>query len=160
LEVLAHLRHRDPCPIVLPTPHEKVAKGDLYGWSRTGNVPVLPPALLAALHSSTDERSQDQPVPCRTGCCGRPRRPSSRVNLETLVARILAAPQRNIAVFEAACRAGELVRAGLLRQDVAVGALHAAGKAVGLDDDELLGVDRVLGTINSGLKTGMKASAT
>ncbi len=116
MEVLAHLRHRDPCPIVLPTPHENVAKGGLYGWSRTGNVPVLPPSLLAALHSSTDERSQDKPVPCRTGRCGRPRRPSSRVNLETLVARILAAPQRNIAVFETACRAGELVRAGLLRQ--------------------------------------------
>ena len=126
--------------IVQPTPHEKVANGGLYRWGRTGNVPVLPSALLAALHSSTDERSQDKPVPGRTGCCGRPRRPSSRVNLETLVARILAAPQRNIAVFEAACRAGELVQAGLLRQDVAVGALHAAGKAVGLDDDELLGV--------------------
>jgi len=31
---------------------------------------------------------------------------------------------------------------------------------VGLNDDELLGVDRVSGTINFGLKTGMKASAT
>lgn len=146
--------------IVQPTPHQNVANGGLYGWSRTGNVPVLPPALPAALRSSTDVRSQDQPVPGRTGRCGRPRRPSSRVNLETLVARILAATQRNIAVFEAACRAGELVRAGLLRQDVAIGALHAAGKAVGLDDDELLGVDRLSGTIHSGLETGMKASAT
>jgi hypothetical protein len=58
---------------------------------RAIQLPVLPPALLAALlaalHSSTDERSQDKPVPCRTGRCGRPRRPSSRVNLETLVGK-------------------------------------------------------------------------
>ncbi len=146
--------------IVQPTPHEKVANGGLYRWGRTGNVPVLPPALLVALRSSTDEPSQHQPIVSQAGRGGRPRRPSSRVNLETLVVRILAATQRNIAVFEAACRAGEPVRAGLLRQDVAVGALHAAGKAVGLDDDELLGVDRLSGTIHSGLKTGMKASAT
>jgi len=145
--------------IVQPTPHQNVANGGLYTWSRTGSVRVLPPALLAALRFSTDVRSQGQPAVGRTGWSGRPRRPLTQVNLETLVDAILAATQRNNAVFEAACRAGELVRAGLLRQDVAVGALHAAGKAVGLDDDELLGVDRLSGTINSGLETGMKASA-
>jgi len=91
--------------IVHPTPHQNVANGGLYTWSRTGNVPVLPPALLAALRSSTDVRSQHQPVVVRTGRGGRLRRPSTRVNLETLVETILAATQRN----NAACKRCGLV---------------------------------------------------
>jgi len=146
--------------IVEPTPHEKVAEGGVYKWSRIGNVPDLPPTLLAALQPSTFERSPNNHLRGGHGRYGRPRRTPDGLTLVTLVDRILRAEQRNNAVFEASCRAGELVRAGLLRQDVAVRALHAAGRATGLDDVELIGADGVSGTIGSGIKTGLRTPAT
>ena len=66
-----------------------------------------------------------------------------------------AKTERNVTLFEAACRAGELIAVGRLDRTVAVEALAAAGRATGLEDDELLGRDGRSGTVNSGLDTGM-----
>jgi len=147
--------------VVEPTPHQKQGSGGRYHWIRVGICPPLPGALHAALVPG--------PQPPRTGVAGamtrvpldgqggRPR----RLSLIDLVKTILESVEgeRNSAVFWAACRAGELIAAGLLDRGVAVRALFAAGLEVGLSSEELIGHSGAGGTIASGLSTGKRGAS-
>lgn len=149
------VRGRNGILIVQPTQHSNPE--GRYVWIRTGPVPALPSEIEAALSAAPGPRRSTTPP----GSALRPsttadRGPSPRT-LATSVRSIRLAEQRNNAVFESACRMGELVARGLLSRPRAIRTLLEAGRAVGLSDVELVGYDGDSGTIGSGLRTGAAA---
>ena len=141
-----------------PTRHEKHEEGGRYHWKRTGRLPMLPSPLVEALQPGPRHRVRTLAAPRPTPGPGRRagHHRAGHGSFIQLVQRVLdAKTERNVTLFEAACRAGELIAVGRLDRTVAVEALAAAGRATGLEDDELLGRDGRSGTVNSGLDTGM-----
>jgi len=151
------VRGRNGVIVVEPSMHTNHELGGQYLWTRHGRLPLLPPELLYALQAGRG------PTASRRGSMYRARPPGRRrsrrpTSLEEIVQRILDADERNNAVFEGACRIGELVASGRLSVELGTEILVRAGRAVGLHDIELLGLDGRSGTIQSGLATGAAAA--
>jgi Bifunctional DNA primase/polymerase, N-terminal len=154
------VRGRNGIILVEPTPHQKGKSGGRYVWQRRGALPILPAILLKALQvprrAPASRPGDSRTALVRNGSASS-RRHLRTLSLEQIVQRILDAGQRNNAVFEGACRVGELIARGRMSREVGTQVLLRAGRAVGLDDIELLGVDGRSGTINSGMATGEAA---
>lgn len=151
------VRGRNGILMAQPSPHSK--PGGNYFWLRTGIVPRLPDALDAALLGRSRARasrgsSRPRSVSARPAPGGQRRTPRTPAEC---VSSVLVSEQRNNAVFESACRLGELVARGLVTRSRATNTLLKAGRAVGLSDLELVGHDGQSGTIGSGLRTGAEA---
>jgi Bifunctional DNA primase/polymerase, N-terminal len=151
------VRGRNGIIVVEPTEHEKRSAGGRYHWERVGPVPVLAAGLHEALtRGPVDARSQPITV-LGNGMAGtewRLGRPSSVLKrLAGILQCVLDSEpgSRNETLFWAACRMGELVEAGAVREAAAVAALLNAGRTVGLSDHEMIGAGHG-GTVFSGLR--------
>lgn len=154
------VRGKNGIIIVEPTTHEKHLSGGRYVWQRRGSLPVLPGQLLEALRPQLSLGTRRAVAASRGARLTRAQPSRSRfrrTTLEQIVERVLQADERNNAIFEASCRVGELIATGHVSRGVGIELLLRAGRAVGLDDVELIGVDRCSGTIHSGLRTGAAA---
>ncbi len=153
------VRGRNGVIMAEPSVHEKQLQGGRYAWDHCGDLAVLPDALLLALTSSVSRRRRPGRVPELVPKSARPhmgRRPAPLGGtLQQLVQAVLDADERNNALFQASCRAGELVARGRLPREVAEAALCAAGQARMRDEDGPSWPRSVAATVTSGLETGM-----
>ncbi len=153
------VRGRNGIIVVEPTRHAKADEGGRYCWLRTGTLPELEPVLLGALIRPRAEASRmSAPTADRVSTPphsdGRSRRSTLRRLGRVLQYVLDSEPgQRNNSLHWASCRAGEMVGAGVLAEASAVQALTAAGRQVGLGEQEMLGAGTA-GTIYSGLRAG------
>lgn len=140
------VKGRNGCITVAPTPHPKEALGGRYAWQRTGELPVLPQALGAALLSAPTNKSRQYP---------RPSKLNARSRVRGLLNRLLKANEgeRNNLLHWTACRFGELVAAGVIDEGDATDLLERAAEQLGLPAIE------ASGTVASGIRTGQWAEA-
>lgn len=139
---------------VIAAPSAHPVTGQRYQWSGDGTwqhrLPPLPGPLLARIRP---ERPTRPAVPLR------PAHGNVRGRLAGLVQLVLDATEgeRNARLHWAACRAGEMVAAGEVDEQVVVDVLHRAALEVGLTSSEAVGAGYG-GTIHSGLRAGRTAA--
>lgn len=145
------VRGKNGVIVVEPSQHEKCSSGGRYVWMSSGPLPVLPDALMEALRGNDVHQSSypgTSPIRVR----------SANFAAQLRAVRSAAPGARNQTLFQASCRAGELVRLGRLTERQAVEVLTTAGSAAGLGRPEMVGYGGRSGTIYSGLRTGPTGS--